>query len=317
MITGHGSLDDSANLMANLMKNGKIDVAAKLITQGAFGEVEGVTPTMSEADKKMYEIQAKQQKSIDDIKKAVNDSLPSSVKSLALIAAAWTPIIGTLAAITKMTWATMFSTKMIASSALGGVVKTMDVSKGLGGGKLSGKGGGKLGGNVKNLLGKGGGKLGGIVGKIGSSIGKVIAKAGPFVLIGAALHMIGDYVGNIAKEVQEKNKQERKGSLAKNKQLHGMSVMTHKTKNKGKQYAATVGGNALKGAGIGVAIGGAIGSIIPGIGTAVGAAIGGGLGLIAGSIKGVIDATKQSNEDKEWDRIADIGREAVRLSEGI
>jgi hypothetical protein len=47
MITGHGSMDDKANLMANLMKTGKLDVAAKLITQGAFGEVEGVTPNMS------------------------------------------------------------------------------------------------------------------------------------------------------------------------------------------------------------------------------------------------------------------------------
>jgi hypothetical protein len=39
LITGHGSFDDNANLLTNLMKGGKIDMAAKLVTEGAFGEV--------------------------------------------------------------------------------------------------------------------------------------------------------------------------------------------------------------------------------------------------------------------------------------
>ena len=56
LINGKGTLDDEASMIANLMQSGKLDAVAELITKGAFGEIEGLTPQMSEADKKSLEI---------------------------------------------------------------------------------------------------------------------------------------------------------------------------------------------------------------------------------------------------------------------
>lgn len=70
--------------------------------------------------------------------------------------------------------------------------------------------------------------------------------------------------------------------------------------NQGKM----IGGDAMKGAGMGLEIGSSIGTIIPGVGTAIGAGVGAGVGAIAGGIYGAVDSKnindKANKEVNAW-----------------
>ena len=115
LITGKGSLDDQANLIANLMSGGKLEMAADLIAKGAFGEVDGITPQMSEADKKIIELNAKIEENVDAIKGALISSLPAWLRGSAMVVAK-TTAIG--ASILKMLLTNVWTGKSVAKLAM-------------------------------------------------------------------------------------------------------------------------------------------------------------------------------------------------------
>ena len=115
LITGKGSLDDQANLIANLMSGGKLEMAADLIAKGAFGEVDGITPQMSEADKKIIELNAKIEENVDAIKGALISSLPAWLRGSAMVVAK-TTAIG--ASILKMILTNVWTGKSVAKLAM-------------------------------------------------------------------------------------------------------------------------------------------------------------------------------------------------------
>lgn len=303
MITGHGKFDDKTNLMANLMKKGNIDVAAKLITQGAFGQVEGVTPQMSEADKRTIELQTKIEKFTDDIHKNISHYTPSMLKRTDLILSA----VGTMAG----------------SNGLKDLYKIGKSIHGFGLkiGDILGKGAGKAAGGVGGVGATGAAGGAGMAGMAGGMVAVAAVTA-----ISSGLWALSDYVKEISENIKKQQRRERTNNIKQNQMKYGMSVMNHEM-DTSTNFGHTLGSHVLKGSGIGVAAGGAIGgvlgSIVPGLGTAVGIAVGsavGGVlgaavGTITGTIDGVIDAIANSKQDRQWNRIAKAGQEAIKAYE--
>ena len=269
LVNGKGTMDDEASLIANLMNSGKLDMAAELISKGAFGEVEGLTPQMSEADRRNLEVQAEIKKAIDDIQGILNEQLgflgPISQYVSGVVALA-----GPIAAGLGKIVVGMSSMRAIRSAVSGNAVNTRDVSK-IGGG-LEGKLGGKV-GKVANVA------------AIGVSIATMVAEA------------LSVYYSKQAQSNRIAQQDATNRSIKENKEKYGIGVSTagiergklaRQQQNKSDAWGTVAGFTAA---------GALLGSILPVFGTAVGAAVGGAIGLVAGGIKALIDYNSEEAED--------------------
>ena len=75
LITGTGSLDDKANLIANLINDGNLEKTINLMMNGAFGEMEG-SIQLDEKDMAVIEAQNEANMLLDDIKRGMYSIIP-------------------------------------------------------------------------------------------------------------------------------------------------------------------------------------------------------------------------------------------------
>ena len=295
LINGKGSLDDKANLLANLSANGNIQATAKLITQGAFGQVQGITPNMSQSDKKMIQLQSKISKSVDDIYKGFNDWMPDILKSSSLVAAGYVPLFSNLFEISKNMTYHAFVARSIYR---GGAISTRDEANVLNGKaelRNNLRGGVRgIGGGLKNLF-------GGIRSLVSSL--KPIAP----MLAGLALVWAGSKVNEWGNERFQKSRKEAKESQDYNFKKY--KIGSTREIGFGDKVKDTAVGSTGKIAGW-AAIGAGIGTVIaPGIGTAIGAALGG----LVGIGTSIYQAIKLGNQAKVANEHAGINKGTMEL----
>ena len=183
LITGQGSFDDKANLIANLLEGGKLQATAQLITKGAFGSVQGATPQVSDSDKQTIALQQHMNASLDNLSQTVNDLVPTIAKGVTIwgaqliamgaslasgvagIASTWMGIKGIMS-VNESILSEVSSISRQSSSG-GSIEDSLDVSgrRGRGAGRSGGRGLGRggsrgLGGGNRGL-GRGAGSFGG------------------------------------------------------------------------------------------------------------------------------------------------------------
>ena len=183
LITGQGSFDDKANLIANLLEGGKLQATAQLITKGAFGSVQGATPQVSDSDKQTIALQQHMNASLDNLSQTVNDLVPTIAKGVTIWGAQLIAMGASLASGVAGVMSTYMGIKGITSvnesilsevssisrqsSSGGSIEDSLDVSgrRGRGAGRSGGRGLGRggsrgLGGGNRGL-GRGAGRFGG------------------------------------------------------------------------------------------------------------------------------------------------------------
>ena len=84
LITGTGSFDDKANLITNLLNEGKLEKTIDLMMNGAFGEMDG-SAKLSEKDKALVDAQKQATKVLEDIKFSLYDWIPEWMGKTAII----------------------------------------------------------------------------------------------------------------------------------------------------------------------------------------------------------------------------------------
>ena len=268
LINGKGTLDDEASMIANLMQSGKLDAVAELITKGAFGEIEGLTPQMSEADKKSLEMQAKISETTDFIKEFLNSELSPYLGTVTQVVGA---VVAGIAPLAMMATTTVMTYR--------GVSQMLRNSQGTAWRVTSSSGGGAG----------------------GSGSGREMAIVAGLTMVAAALNAgfqwLGEKMEEAAKEKREEEYTAIMDSIKKNKSEYGVAVSTEGYGYGTGSILDKAGAGMKIGAGIGLATGTAIGGIAgffmggpagAGIGAGAGAVIGTAVGAIIGTAVGVL-----------------------------
>jgi len=271
LINGKGTMDDEANMIANLMQSGKLDLAAELVTKGAFGEIEGLTPNMSEADRRALEVQAQIAETTDEIRGFLNNT--------------FSPLIGTLSQRTAAIFAGIAPlARMVAST----IVVERNVKE------MMRKGSPK-GWKIDNSSSNGGGAGKGF--NVKDTAGAIATTA-----ILAFSSWLGNKWEKEGREARERRYREKSDSIKENKQMYGVGISTS-TKNYDDERWKNGAGTGLKyGSMFGAALGAFAGSVVPVLGTAVGSALGAAGGGIVGSAIGGAISLMESDEEKEYKR---------------
>ncbi len=269
LINGKGTLDDEANLIANLMEGGKLDVAAELITKGAFGEIEGMTPQMSEADRRSLETQAKIAEATDNIYNLLNGVASGALSEYSQLLGA---VVSGVAPLATATISTIIGAKaLVGLSRKTGpnYVNVRDVNASVPGG--GGQAGGKLAGTTANVI-------GGIV------TTAVVAAAAYF----------GNKLIESASKSREEEKERMNASIQDNTKKYGIAMNT-------EEYGYGTGAvkeNSGKGMIVGAAAGAIAGGLLAGkIGAAIGTAIAPGVGTAIGAVSGAAVGAYQKMKD--------------------
>ena len=126
LITGTGTFDDKANLIANLMKDGNLEKSINLMMNGAFGAMEG-SIQLDEKDKAVIAAQEEGNRLLDEIKQGLYSFVP---KGFAAVSAKYAKMIGQLAKGVATVW-TLYSI----SHNVGSIAMQM-TGRGTGGGGL-------------------------------------------------------------------------------------------------------------------------------------------------------------------------------------
>lgn len=114
LITGTGTFDDKANLIANLMKDGNLEKSINLMMNGAFGDMEG-SIQLDEKDKAVIAAQEEGNKLLDDIKQGLYSIVP---KGFATVSVKYAKVIGTVASMATTLWTLYSISKNVASIAM-------------------------------------------------------------------------------------------------------------------------------------------------------------------------------------------------------
>ena len=270
LINGKGTLDDEASMIANLMQSGKLDAVAELITKGAFGEIEGLTPQMSEADKKSLEMQAKISEATDFIKEFLNSEL--------------SPYLGT---VTQVVGAVVAGIAPLAMMATTTVMTYRSVSQMLRNSQ----------GTAWRVTSSSGGGTGGL------GLGREMAIVAGLTMVATALNAVFQWLGGT---MEDAAKEKRDGeytvimdSIKKNKSEYGVAASTEEYGYGTGSILGKAGAGMKIGAEIGLSAGTVLGTIFggPGFGTIIGAGVGtavaGVIGTVAGAIGGIYDTVSE------------------------
>lgn len=114
LITGTGTFDDKANLIANLMKDGNLEKSINLMMNGAFGAMDG-SIQLDEKDKAVIAAQEEGNRILDDIKQGLYSFVP---KGFAAVSAKYAKVIGTVATMGTTLWTLYGISKNVASIAM-------------------------------------------------------------------------------------------------------------------------------------------------------------------------------------------------------
>ena len=305
MINGKGSLDAQGNLIANLAQSGKLQVAAELITKGAFGEVEGVTPEMSEADKKTLEYQAKVESWMDEMRGVINGLTPSFVrvgtKYVAVGLGMYSTVKRVVGPVAKMSADFAAMRQVMVKSPLPVHDAAAHPSGESATTSSSGDSGTPPESRDEDLGGLKGLKAAAVVAAIGFATKKIAD--------------FGSWISEMAEKRMAAQEESRRGAIAMNEAKYGARLDVGSGRGAAGKFADSAQkgfGDTLKLAGtLGTlgTIGAGIGSIVPGVGTAVGAAVGAAAGVIVGSVVGTTKAvvglwkdTKQALAESKWEK---------------
>lgn len=240
LINGKGNLDDKASLIANLMESGKLEQAANLIARGAFGEVEGVTPQMSEAEKRIIELNAKMESSIDEIKGRIVSFIPASVRSSSLVVSRVAAIAAVTGKYIAATVATAKGVKSLSGASRGNSIAVTSPS-------------------AKTAP------------SPSSNMNKTMQIIGIGLAIATALHELSMYMQSRREEQRKSERQSAKESALENEQKYGVYASSHINENvPGQSATQGLSTGAKWGAygAIGTAIALTVANVVAGITTA-------------------------------------------------
>ena len=320
LITGTGTFDDKANLIANLMNDGNLEKSINLMMNGAFGDMEG-SIQLDEKDKAVIAAQEEGNRLLDEIKQGLYSFVP---KGFAAVSAKYAKMIGQLAKGVVTVWTLYGISKNVASIAM----------------KMTGKdaGGGGLIGAVKDAWTSAHTPTGSVSWRsFGSNL--LNSKNQSLVNLGST---IGAYVGTkiisvIADQMEKSADRKDKKALAEykenaihNKAVYGSSVgrsgMDNSNVAEALRTAATVATVGASVAGTIAAIGVALAPATAGItalgGAAIAAATAITTGLVAGTMAYVAkikEVNKDGNafshqEEKSWFGLGPLSYMGLNLS---
>ena len=297
LINGKGTLDDEASMIANLMQSGKLDAVAELITKGAFGEIEGLTPQMSEADKKSLEMQAKISEATDFIKEFLNSELSPYLGTVTQVVGAVVAGIAPLAMMAATTVMTYRGVSQMLRNSQGTAWRV--TSTGSGGGGTGGLGSGREMAIAAGLT--------------------MVATA-----INAGFQWLGGKMEEAAKEKRENEYIAIMDSIKKNKSEYGVAVSSEGYGYGTGSILDKAGAGMKIGAEIGLTAGTALGTIFGGpgfgtiIGAGVGAAVAGVIGTVAGAIGGIYDTVSEwFKYSRSQRKNLKSNRESIKILEAI
>ena len=286
LITGKGSFDDKANLLTNLMKDGKLETAIDLMANGTFGDVDG-SVKISPKDKALIETQNRTNKILEDIKFGLYDWMPDGLGKLAIVSTGFAQFLTNAIQTYMIGRGIWISTKKIASAAGFGFINVRD----------------------SGLNSLGGGGSNGLSNIITSSIGRVISGAIIGFAVGEVVGSLFEAWGNkLSNDIKKTRDYELQAKAVENKQKYGHTqgnILDYFKKEQDAKKWERAGGGAKTGA----VIGGTIAGIIAGLaligtgvgapaglaimgasalgGAALGGAAGGAVGYGAGALEGV------------------------------
>lgn len=293
LLTGKGSFDDKANLLTNLMKDGKLETTIDLMANGAFGEMEG-SVKISPKDKALIETQNKTNKLLEDIKFGLYDWMPEGIGKLSIITTGFAQMATNAIQTYVIGRGIWMATRKIASAAGFGFMNVRD-------GSVSGM----IGGNGSNGLSR----------IITSSVGRIISSTAIGFAVGET---VGDLMeaglNKISNVIKKSRDYELQAKVAENKRKYGHTqgdILDYFNKERkaniaekagsGAKTGAVIGGTAA-GIGAGIALIGTGVGILPGLAIIAtsalgGAAIGGGAGAGIGAGYGVAEGIGNPFED--------------------
>ena len=114
IVSGKGTFDDKANLIANLMKDGNLEKSINLMMNGAFGDMEG-SVQLDEKDKAVIAAQEEGNKLLDDIKQGLYSFVP---KGFATVSAKYAKMIGQIAQGVATVWTLYTISRNVATIAM-------------------------------------------------------------------------------------------------------------------------------------------------------------------------------------------------------
>lgn len=321
LISGVGTMDDKANLIANLMEDGNLDRVIKLQMSGAFGQQEGM-PQLSERDKAVIDAQQEANKMLEDMKMLLYEHLPGIAWSSAIVGSKMISIVAKFGAFLASSYITAKAALKLGRSTNGFAVRTHEVgAKNLPSGKVFKYGFNRRGlsrgvlkvagrtewgrglartiaGHGAKAVGKAATHAGGTAVKAGAATGGtagagIMATVGPALLAGVIAYAISKpiayFMEKHAKKLRNKYEAEKAMERAKNEAFYGNALGRDAYDDVRSVKIAGVEGAAkglVIGATSGAMVGALMGSVVPGIGTVVGGAIGGLIGAIGGSFAG-------------------------------
>ena len=283
LITGTGTFDDKANLIANLMKDGNLEKSINLMMNGAFGDMEG-SIQLDEKDKAVIAAQEEGNKLLDDIKQGLYSFVP---KGFAAVSAKYAKMIGQLAQGVATVW-TLYSI----SHNVGSIAMQM-TGRGAGGG-------GGLTNAVKGAWANAHTTTGGPVNwkSFGSNLlnmkNPALARIGAIIGAYAGIKIVSFIADQLEKSADRKDKErasEYRQNAALNMSVYGTAAGRYKEEwntEVAKRSAADAAKTAAVVAGTVAALGVALAPATLGLSALAGIAITAGAALQYGLISGIV-----------------------------
>ena len=295
LITGTGTFDDKANLIANLMNDGNLEKSINLMMNGAFGDMDG-SIQLDEKDKAVIAAQEEGNRLLDEIKQGLYSFVP---KGFAAVSAKYAKMIGQLAKGVVTVW-TLYSISRNVES----IAMQMAGRRGTGGGGLidavkdawtsahTPTGSVSWRSFGSNLLNSRNPSLVNLGATIGASVGIGIVS------------VIADQMEKSADRKDKKALAEYKENAIHNKAVYGSSVgrsgMDDSNVAEASRTAATVATVGASVAGTIATIGVALAPATAGITALGGAAIAAAAAIVTGLVEGAMsyaDKVKEVNKD--------------------